>query len=402
MACGTKQTVKRWLMLVAVFLMQTCMGGLYGWSVFVPVLQQDYGLNGAQSQLIFGLTIASFTISMIFAGRRLPRLGARRTAFLGGVLFACGYGIAFFSGGQFWGLILGIGCVSGAAIGFGYVAALKSGMLWFPAHRGLVTGVAVAGFGGGAILLSQAASGLLASGVSLLAIFGGIAVVYGGVICGCALLLFAPPVASAVPVPQPSLRVLLGDARFWLLGVGIFAGTFAGLMIVGNLKPFGLAHGVAENTAILSISFFALGNAAGRLCWGWIFDRLGYRSIPYNLFLTAVFIPLMFLLRGEPSTYLGFVTLVGFVFGGCFVIYAAEVSRVYGVEGVNCVYPLLFLLYGLSALLGPAVGGWFYDWTGGYAPAVNVSVVLLLGAAFVAWTQRHRMVLAEAELAEEA
>ena len=116
----------------------------------------------------------------------------------------------------------------------------------------------------------------------------------------------------------------------------------------------------------------------------------------------AVFIPLMFLLRGEPSTYLGFVTLVGFVFGGCFVIYAAEVSRVYGVEGVNCVYPLLFLLYGLSALLGPAVGGWFYDWTGGYAPAVNVSVVLLLGAAFVAWTQRHRMVLAEAELAEEA
>jgi len=401
MADCTKQACKRWSMLVAIFLMQTCMGGLYGWSVFVPILQEQYAFSGAQSQIIFGLTIACFTLSMILAGRLLPRLGARWTAIVGGVLFGAGYAIAYLSGGQLWGLLVGIGVVSGAAIGFGYVSALKSGMLWFPAHRGLVTGVAVAGFGGGAILLSQAAAGLLGSGFSLLEVFRGIAIVYGGVICFCALFLFAPPEARAVPVPQPSLQVLCGDARFWLLGLGIFAGTFAGLMIVGNLKPFGLTHGIAEEVAILSISFFALGNALGRLCWGGVFDKLGYRSIPANLFLAALLIPLLSILSGNAHMYLVTVTLVGFAFGGCFVIYAAEVARVYGVEGVNCVYPLLFLLYGLSALLGPAVGGWFHDATGGYLPAIISSVLLLLLAAFVTWGKRHRMVLAEAALSDE-
>ncbi len=394
--------LKRWAMLVAVFLMQTCLGGLYGGSVFVPVLQKDYGFTRMQTQIVFGLTIASFTIAMILAGRLQLRIGARLNGLIGGVLFGSGYGIAVWQQGQFWGLVMGIGVVSGAAIGFGYVAALKSGMLWFPAHRGLVTGVAVAGFGGGAILLSQVSAFLLGRDIGLLDIFRMVAFAYGGLICLCALCLFRPPESRAVPVPQPSLRKLLYDRRFWLLGLGIFSGTFAGLLVVGNLKPLGLAHGVLETTAILSISFFAFGNAVGRLTWGWVFDRIGYRSIPANLLITAVVIPAMFLLRGYTLAYLGFAAFVGFAFGGCFVVYAAEVSRVYGLEGVNCVYPLLFLLYGISALLGPAFGGWVYDWMGGYAAAIWLNVAVLFVAAFVTWSRRRDMVLAEAELAEEA
>ncbi|MFU8780696.1 MAG: MFS transporter, partial [Kiritimatiellia bacterium] len=313
-----------------------------------------------------------------------------------------GYGLAVYSGGQVWGLVTGIGVVSGAAIGFGYVSALKSGMLWFPAHRGLVTGVAVAGFGGGAILLSQGAASLLQRDVPLMTIFSLIAIGYGAVVCLCALFLFAPPDACHVPVPQPSVWGLVRDMRFWLLGMGIFSGTFAGLLLVGNLKPFGLAHGVVENIAIVSISIFAVGNTLGRLSWGWVFDRIGYRSIPANLLLMAVCIAGMFVMRGYVTWYLIFVGLVGFAFGGYFVLYAAEVSRVYGVEGITCVYPLLFLLYGISALAGPAAGGRVYDWTGGFGPAVFASVMLLLVAALVTWSQGRRMVMSEAELANEA
>ena len=398
---GSNEGVKRWIMLVAVFLMQTCMGGLYGWSVFVPVLQRDYDFTRMQTQIVFGLTIASFTVAMIFAGRLQLRIGARFNGLIGGILFGLGYGIAIWSGGLFWGLVVGIGIVSGAAIGFGYVAALKSGMLWFPAQRGLVTGVAVTGFGGGAILLSQMGASLLDSGTGLLEIFTIISLGYGGMVCLCALCLFRPPEGSEVPVPQPTIGKLLQDKRFWLLGLGIFVGTFAGLLVVGNLKPLGLAHGVLESTAILSISFFAFGNATGRLTWGWVFDRIGYRAIPANLFLTAVVVPAMFLLRGYASAYLIFAALVGFAFGGCFVVYAAEVSRVYGLDGVNCVYPFLFLLYGISALLGPAFGGWVYDWTGGYAGAIWLNVLLLALGTFYTWARRKDMVLAEAALAEE-
>ncbi len=393
--------VKRWIMLLAVFLMQTCMGGLYGWSVFVPILQRDFGLTRMQTQIVFGLTIASFTVAMIAAGRLQLRIGARVNGLIAGVLYGSGYGVAVLSQGHFWGLFAGIGIMSGAAIGFGYVAALKSGMLWFPAHRGLVTGVAVTGFGGGAILLSQLAVILLERGTGLLEIFTMISFGYGGIVCLCALCLFRPPEGRSVPVPQPTLAKLLRDRRFWLLGMGIFSGTFAGLLVVGNLKPLGLAHGVLESTAILSISFFAFGNATGRLTWGWVFDQIGYRAIPANLLLTALMIPAMFLLRGNAVAYLIFTALVGFSFGGCFVVYAAEVSRVYGLEGVNCVYPILFLLYGISALLGPAFGGWIYDWTGGYAGAIWLNVLLLAFSAVYTWLRRHDMVLAEAALAEE-
>lgn len=146
--------MKRYLQIVASFLTMLCIGGVYAWSIFVPPLINEHSLLTAQTQLVFGFTIAVFAVVMIFAGLIEKKRGPRRTALIGAVLYTAGYIVASFSGGGFGLLLIGIGILSGAGIAFGYVTSLATPIKWFPGYKGLITGISVAGFGGGAILLA--------------------------------------------------------------------------------------------------------------------------------------------------------------------------------------------------------------------------------------------------------
>ncbi len=370
--------MSKYLVLPASILIQTCLGGIYAWSVFAPALHGDYGLSMGATQLIFGLCLASFTLAMIFAGRWQERRGPRLVAAVGGALFAAGYVIASFSGGRLSLLLLGIGVVAGSGIGFGYVCPLATCIKWFPRHKGLVTGLAVAGFGGGAVLLSSFASALFSRGVATLAIFRYVGLAYGAAIILVALGLSVPPAARGGAQKAAGLPagVLLRDGRFWLLFGGMFAGTFAGLLTIGNLKPIGLAGGVAAGLATTAISTLAVGNACGRILWGVISDKIGNRALPLSLaFLALAVLALVPLSRfGWP--FVGTAFAVGFGFGACFVLYAAAVAHVFGPAEVGRSYPLVFLSYGLSGTLGPAFGGRLFDVTGGYTAALVVAAAL--------------------------
>ena len=120
----------RWLILLAGTIIQTILGGIYAWSFFAPELMDTYGLSRGQSGVIFGLCIAVFTVTMIAGGRLLFARGPRLPACLGAALFGAGYLVASASSGNFWLLLVGIGILSGAGIGFGYVCPLTVGMQW--------------------------------------------------------------------------------------------------------------------------------------------------------------------------------------------------------------------------------------------------------------------------------
>lgn len=370
--------MSKYLVLPASILIQTCLGGIYAWSVFAPALHGDYGLSMGATQLIFGLCLASFTLAMIFAGRWQERRGPRLVAAVGGALFAAGYVIASFSGGRLSLLLLGIGVVAGSGIGFGYVCPLATCIKWFPRHKGLVTGLAVAGFGGGAVLLSSFASTLFSRGVDTLAIFRYVGLAYGAAIILAALGLSVPPAARARAEKAAGLPagVLLRDGRFWLLFGGMFAGTFAGLLTIGNLKPIGLTGGVAAGLATTAISTLAVGNACGRILWGVISDKIGNRALPLSLAFLALAVLALIPLSRFGWPFVGTAFAVGFGFGACFVLYAAAVAHVYGPAEVGRSYPLVFLSYGLSGTLGPAFGGRLFDVTGGYTAALVVAAAL--------------------------
>lgn len=384
-------SVKRLFVLPAAVLIQMCLGGIYAWSVFVPGLRADYGLTASQAQFIFGLTFGTFTVSMLLAGRLLPSWGPRWVGFLGGLLFAGGQMVAGASGGDFGGIVLGYSLIGGAGIGFGYVAALATGVQWFPKHKGLVTGVAVAGFGIGSVLLATLATSWLRSGWTIPEVWRTIGWAYGAVVCVGSLLLFQPPIdgtGRAVNISEG--KHLLNDPGFRVLGVGMFCGTFAGLLVIGMLKPIGIACGLPPETAATAVGALAVGNAAGRIGWGWISDRSGYPAIPGSLLFLCLALGALIAAGFVPVTFVAAALLVGFGFGACFVLYAAQVAARYGVNDVGRVYPLLFLAYGMAGLTGPLLGGLLHDWTGSYLWPIAVSAAVAAAGAW--WTGRKTAV----------
>ncbi len=366
----------KYAILLASVLIQTCIGGLYAWSEFVPALKASHGLSTAQTQLIFGCLIAMFAVAMVVAGRLLHRVQPRWIAAAGGLAFGGGYWIASRSGGNFLLLLLGIGVVAGIGTGFCYVCPLTMCAKWFPRHKGLVTGIAVAGFGGGAVLLSYLGELLFARGMGVLSIFETVGLLYGAAILAAALPLHLPQ-GEAAGRPPIDFGLLTRDRHFWGLALGMFAGTFAGLLVIGNLKPMILSAGVASSVATAAISAFAAGNAIGRISWGWIADRRGATAIPLSLAFLAAMVALAWLFLGSPTGAILLSALLGAGFGACFIVYAAQTASHYGADHLGAIYPLVFLSYGLSGLAGPWVGGWMYDRTQSYSGALILSLVVL-------------------------
>lgn len=366
----------RYIILLASVLIQACIGGLYAWSEFVPALTQNYDLSTAQTQLIFGTLIAVFTVSMVVAGRLLNHIGPRWVAVAGGLLFGGGYWIASQSNGHFGLLLLGIGIVTGGGTGFCYVCPLTMCVKWFPDRKGLVTGIAVAGFGGGAILLSYLGEHFFIQGMGVLSIFERIGLLYGVTIVIAALFL-RMPAGEAATRPPIEFGVLTRDRHFWGLALGMFAGTFAGLLVIGNLKPMILSAGVASSIATIAISSFAAGNALGRISWGWGVDKLGPKAIPVSLAFLAFMVMLSWFSMHTSAGAIVSSALLGLGFGACFVVYAAQTASHYGTDHLAAIYPLVFLAYGISGLAGPWIGGLIYDHTGSYSGGLLLSIGVL-------------------------
>ncbi len=384
----------RYLILLASILMQTCVGGLYAWSSFVPALHDDYHLTMAQTQVLFGFLIAIFTLTTIYSGRLLHRRGPRLVASLGGLLFALGYLIASYSQGSFLGLFIGISLVAGVGTGFCYVCPLVMCVKWFPRQQGLATGLAVAGFGGGAILLSNLAEMFFDQGYSALDIMRFIGIAYGLVILTAALLLRFPPTTTTIaPVAKIPTRRLLGDSFFRALVVAMFCGTFAGLLVIGNLKPLALSLNIDAHLAAVAISGFAIGNATGRIVWGVLVDRLKTRVIPLSLLFLLLSLLLLLIAPATIATvFVSQSILVGLAFGASFVIHAALVSSHFGADRVARIYPFIFVSYGFAGIAGPFVGGWLYDLTHSYTPGLIAAIiVVILGLLLSSQLLRRRV-----------
>ncbi len=367
----------KYVVLIASVLMQSCIGGLYAWSEFVPELTKAHGLSTAQTQSIFGSLIAVFTVSMDVAGRLMNRVGPRWIAVVGGFAFGGGYWIASQSGGGFGLLLLGVGIVTGIGTGFCYVCPLIMCAKWFPERIGLVTGLAVAGFGSGAIVLSNLGEFLFSRGMEVLDIFRSIGMLYGIVIV-VAALTFHVPGRKTSGFPPIEFDVIKRDRYFWGLALGMFAGTFAGLIVIGNLKPMLLSTGISHSTATIAISTFAIGNTFGRISWGWATDRFGATVIPVSLTFLAVMVLLTWLFMGSPTGALVFSFMLGAGFGACFVVYAAQTASHFGENHLASIYPLVFLFYGLSGLIGPWINGWIYDHVQSYSGTLALSLGTLL------------------------
>ncbi|MGM0376571.1 MAG: MFS transporter [Bacteroidota bacterium] len=352
------------------------LGSIYAWSIYVPRLTSGYGYSTGETQLVFGVFIAVFTVAMVFGRSLLARFGCKKLAFGAALLYSAGYLFLYLAGMHFVVLLLGISLMTGIATGFGYLISISIPVEWFPQRKGLVTGLVSAGFGGGAILESLFAQKLFNGGVELPMVFLIIGLAKGGLLLLSSFFIDRPEkegsVSSLIPLTQ-----LLREGRFLKLFLGIFTGTFAGLLVIGNLKPIGEQFPINETTLVVGITVFSIANFSGRLFWGWINDYVsGKILIPLSIILMGVFTFLTGFLTLTPFLYILFAFAVGFSFGANFVIYAKETAQVYGLANLSKVYPFVFLGYGISGIAGPFTGGFLRDLFGSYQNPALVAFLL--------------------------
>ncbi|UJP64837.1 MFS transporter [Mongoliitalea daihaiensis] len=374
--------MKNYFTIIASFVIMLCLGSLYAWSVIANELVKDYGFTIGQAQLIFGVLIAVFPLTMVFVGQLDQKLSHKYLGVLSGVLFLFGYLTGGLSQGNFFLVLIGIGFFGGMATGFGYWVALNASVRWFPEKKGLVTGIATAGFGLGAMVMSLVIEYLLNQGFLIFDILILFALSYGSIVIGMSFLIYQNPIKTDAQMEQLKVAMVIRTRLFQKLFFGLSLGTFAGLLIIGSLKLIGSEQGVSLQVLVLSVSLFAIANFLGRLVWGFVSDYIG-ASLSIFLALLVQGISIFFLNFMEHSdfSFLIVVLLIGFGFGGNFVLFAKETAHVYGIQNLGLIYPFVFLGKTLAGISGPLVGGFLYDLSASfYYPIMFASAISVIGS----------------------
>jgi OFA family oxalate/formate antiporter-like MFS transporter len=403
------KVLNRWFVVVGAVLIQLCLGAIYAWSVFTPPLQAA-GWTKAQTQFVFSAGLVSFAVVMVLAGYYLmPRLGPRRLCIAGGAVLGAGYILGGLLGGTSVAmLVFFIGIVGGAGIGLAYVVPIAVGMRWFPDKKGLITGLAVAGFGFGAMLWVKLAGawGRLIETIGLsntFAVYGTaflVLIAIGGVWMvfpprGWRPAGWIPPAAGAAVVPDAvsfEAGRMLGTAQFYLIFTAFVFSSGAGLMTIGLMKLFprealqaaGMGEAAASAAAGTAMAvFFSLANGFGRIAWGSLSDRLGRRmSVVVMCLSQGIFVIAFTKMAGTPAMlYLG-AALIGFNFGGNFALFPTITADTFGSRNIAQLYPLVFLAYGAGGIGGPIFGGRLGD-LGNFPLAFTVCGVLCFAASLL-------------------
>jgi OFA family oxalate/formate antiporter-like MFS transporter len=373
---------------------------------------------------------------MIPAGRLQDRIGPRKVASIGGILLGLSFLIAalIVGGDRPWALYLTYGIIGGAGIGFGYVCPIAAAVKWYPDKRGLITGLAVAGFGAGALFFAGPASILLlppaegeAMGIGqILAVglgfstgaAGGIGwkafFVLHGVVCAVVVLLGAallrnPPEGWSPPGWEPTRVAAKAHIDFnWqrmldsplavMLWLTFIFGATSGLMAIGQWRPmmgsilagttFAPAWMGGFGRFIEPVGILAVFNALGRIFWGKMSDTIGR---PRAMTIMYLFQGMTFMLLVSVQSNLAIFlasALVGLNFGGNFALFPSATADYFGTKNLGMNYGLIFTAYGVAGILGPVVGGVLFDVTQQYVMAfvfAGLLCFLAAGCAVVVW-----------------
>ncbi len=257
--------MKKFLTVLASFIIMLCIGSVYAWSLIASLLIEEYSFTAFQSQIIFGLLIAVFPVTMIFAGQLGKKIRQKYFGYTSGILFFSGYSLAGYSQGNFILILTGISILAGIGTGFGYWVALTSPVQWFPEKKGLITGIAAAGFGLGAVFMSEVYEKSLSNGSSVLQLLKFVGISYGLIIFILSSLIYQIQSSPGNRDEPVYASHLIRSKIFRKLFLGLFLGTFAGLLIIGSLRIIGGQHNISDHNLILGVALFAIANFFGRL-----------------------------------------------------------------------------------------------------------------------------------------
>jgi OFA family oxalate/formate antiporter-like MFS transporter len=383
--------------------MQVALGAVYAWSVFRDPLTQAYG--GASATAVnttFSITIFTLGFAAFVGGLWMGRVGPRIVALTAGVLYGLGIFLASFAESSLILLYLTYGFIAGAGIGLGYIVPVATLIKWFPDKRGFITGIAVAGFGGGAFVTAFVARGLVASSgpFSAFAILG---IVYLVMVVGAALFMRNPPEGYRPPGWEPEESGggdasgvnydLGGSLKTWqwfALWALLFLNVTAGIAIITEAAPIAQTiSGVSAVTAASLVSIISVGNALGRFFWAWLSDAIGRKWVFFAMFLLQAVLLVLLPAVGASFALLAILAfIIVSCYGGGFGTMPAFTADYFGPANVGKIYGLILTAWSFGGVLGPLLISRVIDSTDSYSLAFFILAGIMVASAVVAFIVR--------------
>ena len=368
----------RWLILVAGVLVQLAIGAVYAWSVFAKAMQSDqaFGWSKAQAAVPFEVAIGMIFIGSYIGGRIQDRRGPKVVALTGGIVYSIGVMIASFADkDRFWILVLGYGVIGGFGLGMAYIVPIAMLQKWFPDKPGLITGIAVAGFGFGAVITAPLGQRLIAGDPSVptkaflpLGIGYLVAVVIGASLFRNPPAGYLPPGLTApadargraaattdqVPAADFTAPEALRTRQWYMLTAILTLSVTAGISLISVAA--GSATDVAGYSAAGAASLvgiLGLFNGGGRVLWGWLSDRIG--KMPAFMGILGIQGVCLLLIPhvSSPILFAVLAALVYTCYGGAFGTMPSTAGRFFGVRNAGAIYGLMLIGWSLGGIVGP-------------------------------------------------
>ncbi len=375
----------RWLVPPAAIAVHMCIGQVYGFSVFKKPLARALGITApitgdwseADVGVAYSLALALLGLSAAFFGKWVERGGPRKTMMASMLCFCSGLVLTSLAvrWHQLWLLYAGYGLMGGIGLGLGYIAPVSTLMKWFPDRPGMATGMAIMGFGGGALIGGPLAEELMkrfatvasiGASEALLVMAGlyALSMVFG------ALIVRVPPEGwkptGWVPKEQASKLVTTASVsvdtawktpQFWLLWIVLCMNVSAGIGILGQASPMIQdMFKVTPAAAAGYVGLLSLCNLGGRFFWSSMSDFIGRKGI-YCLYfiLGASLYASVPWIQGQGSVTL-FVIATGLIltmYGGGFATIPAYLRDLFGSHQVGAIHGRLITAWSVAAILGP-------------------------------------------------
>jgi len=383
----------RWLMALAGVCLQMALGAAYAWSVFRIPLAKEFGWTISQITTTFLISWFFLGCAAVVGGLWMKRSHPRIVAMTAGFLWGGGVFLASFSGHRLWWLYLTYGVLGGIGLGMGYVVPIAVLVKWFPDRRGLITGIAVAGFGAGSLFSAPAASWLMLH-VGLMPTFAYLGVAYAIIAISAGSFMKNPPegwtpagwTPSATHLSQRckvdfTLAQALGTWQWWAISGLMCLNTMAGLSIVSQASPIFQELGKASAaTAAGLVGIISIGNGAGRIFWSWISDLTSRKTAYFAMYLVEVILFWSYhTIQSLPILFVATFILV-MCYGGAYGITPAFAADYFGPRDVGSIFGLMMLPWAFASFFGPYLFSYLRQINGNYNQALTFLASMMTAA----------------------
>lgn len=374
--------------------MQVALGAIYAWSVFRTPLVDAFGWSISEVTLTFTIAIFVVGFATFGGGIWMRHSSPRVVALAAGVLYGAGIFLASFTDGLLW-LYFSYGLLGGIGLGLGYIVPVATLVKWFPDKRGMITGLAVAGFGAGALITAPIATRLIET-MGVLSTFGVLGLIYLVMICGAALFMQDPPAGYKPPGWEPpttagssygtsyTLERALRSWQWYGLWTLLFLNTTAGIAIISQAAPMAQEiTNVSAAVAAATVGLISIANGVGRLFWAWLSDFVGRRVVFLMMFLLQAVVFWLLPSAGTLTTFAVLALIILLCYGGGFGTMPAFAADYFGTEHVGSIYGLMLTAWSAAGVLGPTLIASLRESTGSYNQAMYVIAGLMLVSAAI-------------------